>query len=698
MLKNTLKPSGISFLVLAGVLAVSCNKAMTTKDQQAVATTQEATPVAAESKLQSGILMANMDTTVAPGDDFAGFVNGLWMKKTEIPADKAAFGSWSLIVDKAQEDIKAIIEAAAAGTSAAGSEEQKIGDLYASYMNLQARDSIGIKPLRAEFQKIDAIRTQKDLVRHFAYMNKYGGRVPFNVAVETDLKNPKQYMLMTWQGGLGLPEREYYFLNDAKSKDIRNKYVAHIEKMFTLAGVAKGKEKASQIMALETRMASKHMKKEDTRNIVALYNKYAVKDAAALMPAVDLNGFLQEAGIKQDSIVVTQVAYMKAVNDIVKTTPLSTWKTYLQWSALNSGAAYLTSALENQNFEFYGKTLYGVQQQRPQWRRAVDVVNGSLGEMVGKVYVQKHFPPQAKERMQVLVGNLIKAYESSIKELDWMSEATKQQALDKLSKFTPKIGYPDQWRDYSALQVAKHDLYGNMQRATAFEYQRNVNKLGKPVDRSEWGMTPQTVNAYYNPPLNEIVFPAAILQPPFFDMNAEDAVNYGGIGAVIGHEIGHGFDDQGSTFDGNGVMRNWWTDQDQQEFKKRTNALVAQYNEFKVFPDLNVNGAFTLGENIGDLGGLSIALKAYKNSLNGKPAPVLDGYTGEQRVFISWAQVWLNKAREEALRNQVSTDPHSPDMFRVNGVVRNIPEFYTAFNVKPTDSLYLAPEKRVKIW
>ncbi|WP_223808777.1 M13 family metallopeptidase [Rufibacter hautae] len=671
---------------------------MTTKDQQAVATTQEATPVAAESKLQSGILMANMDTTVAPGDDFAGFVNGLWMKKTEIPADKAAFGSWSLIVDKAQEDIKAIIEAAAAGTSAAGSEEQKIGDLYASYMNLQARDSIGIKPLRAEFQKIDAIRTQKDLVRHFAYMNKYGGRVPFNVAVETDLKNPKQYMLMTWQGGLGLPEREYYFLNDAKSKDIRNKYVAHIEKMFTLAGVAKGKEKASQIMALETRMASKHMKKEDTRNIVALYNKYAVKDAAALMPAVDLNGFLQEAGIKQDSIVVTQVAYMKAVNDIVKTTPLSTWKTYLQWSALNSGAAYLTSALENQNFEFYGKTLYGVQQQRPQWRRAVDVVNGSLGEMVGKVYVQKHFPPQAKERMQVLVGNLIKAYESSIKELDWMSEATKQQALDKLSKFTPKIGYPDQWRDYSALQVAKHDLYGNMQRATAFEYQRNVNKLGKPVDRSEWGMTPQTVNAYYNPPLNEIVFPAAILQPPFFDMNAEDAVNYGGIGAVIGHEIGHGFDDQGSTFDGNGVMRNWWTDQDQQEFKKRTNALVAQYNEFKVFPDLNVNGAFTLGENIGDLGGLSIALKAYKNSLNGKPAPVLDGYTGEQRVFISWAQVWLNKAREEALRNQVSTDPHSPDMFRVNGVVRNIPEFYTAFNVKPTDSLYLAPEKRVKIW
>jgi putative endopeptidase len=318
--------------------------------------------------------------------------------------------------------------------------------------------------------------------------------------------------------------------------------------------------------------------------------------------------------------------------------------------------------------------------------------------MVGKVYVKKHFPPAAKERMLALVDNLLKAYESSIKELDWMSPETKKQALDKLAKFTPKIGYPDKWRDYSTLKIVKGDLYGNLVRATEFEYQRNINKLGKPVDRQEWGMTPQTINAYYNPPLNEIVFPAAILQPPFFDMEAEDAVNYGGIGAVIGHEIGHGFDDQGSTFDGNGVMRNWWTRKDQQEFKKRTQALVSQYSSFNVFNDLKVNGEFTLGENIGDLGGLSIALKAYKASLEGKPAPVMDGFTGEQRVFIGWAQAWLNKAREEALRTQVGTDPHSPAKFRVNGVVRNIPEFYTAFNVKPTDSLYLAPEKRVKIW
>jgi len=468
--------------------------------------------------------------------------------------------------------------------------------------------------------------------------------------------------------------------------------------MLRLAGLPDSKAKASQIMDLETQMAAKHMKKEDTRNIVALYNKYAVNNLNTLMPDFDWKTMLQTAGIKQDSIVVTQVAYTKALNNIIKNTPLDTWKTYLKWSVIHGSATILNSELDQENFNFYNKTLSGMQEQRPQWRRAVDIVNNNLGEMVGKVYVAKHFPPEAKERMLTLVQNLLKAYESSIKELDWMSEDTKKQALDKLSKFMPKIGYPDKWRDYSNLKVVRNDLYGNMLRATEFEYQRNMNKLGKPVDREEWGMTPQTVNAYYNPPLNEIVFPAAILQPPYFDMNAEDAVNYGGIGAIIGHEIGHGFDDQGSTFDGNGVMRNWWTDKDKEEFKKRTTALVSQYNQFAVFKDLKVNGAFTLGENIGDLGGLSIALKAYNASLNGKPAPTMDGYTGNQRVFIGWAQGWMHKAREEALRNQVNTDPHSPPKFRINGVVRNVPEFYTAFQVQPTDSLFLAPEKRVKIW
>lgn len=650
-------------------------------------------------ELKSGIILKNMDTTVNPGDNFTAYVNGTWMKNTKIPSDKASYGIGAMVNDKAQEDVKNIIEQAAKGNPAAGTDEQKIGDFYASYMNMKVRDSIGIQPLDAEFKKIDAITSTKDLANYFAYANKVGFKVPFNLSVMEDLKDPKKYMLYTWQGGLGLPDREYYFLKDTKSEDIRSKYVAHIEKMLTLAGIPDAKTKAVQIMQLETSLAAKQMKKEETRNIVALYNSYPIKNFATLTPNFDWPTFLAEAGVKNhDTLIITQVAYTKDLNAILKDTPIDSWKNYLKWGVVTSAASSLNTALDQENFNFYDKTLYGVKVQKPQWRRAVDVVNGNLGEIVGKLYVEKHFPPAAKERMLKLVANLLKAYEASIKELDWMSPETKKQALDKLSKFTPKIGYPDKWRDYSTLKVVKNDLFGNETRSTEFEYNRIFNKLGKPVDRSEWGMTPQTVNAYYNPTMNEIVFPAAILQPPFFDMSADDAVNYGGIGAVIGHEIGHGFDDQGSTFDGTGAMRNWWTAKDQSEFKKRTEALKAQYNAFKVFPDLNVNGDFTLGENIGDLGGLSIALKAYHASLNGKQAPVMDGFTGEQRVFLSWAQVWLKKSTEEALRNQVGTDPHSPANFRVNGVVRNVPEFYTAFKVKPSDSLYLAPEKRVKIW
>jgi putative endopeptidase len=650
-------------------------------------------------ELQSGIILKNMDTTVVPGNNFTDFVNGTWMKNTKIPSDKARYGVMDMINDQAQEDVKALIENAAKGAAKDGSDEQKIGDYYASYMDMKTRDAVGLTPLDAEFKKIDALSSNQDLASYFAYANKTGSKIPFNLGVIEDFKDPKKYMLYTWQGGLGLPDRDFYSLTDAKSKEIREKYVQHIENMLNLAKISDAKAKAAQIMALETLLASKQMKKEETRNMAGLYNKYAVKDLGTLLSGFDWNTLLNDAGIKnQDSVVVTQVAYTKDLSAILKNTPIDTWKNYLKWSVITGAASALNSELDKENFEFYGKVLKGIKEQKPQWRRAVDVVNGNLGEIVGKLYVEKHFSPEAKERMLKLVGNLLKAYETSIKELDWMSPETKKEALVKISKFTPKIGYPDKWRDYSSLKVAKNDLYGNNVRSAEFEYNRTINKLGKPVDRSEWGMTPQTVNAYYNPTMNEIVFPAAILQPPFFDMKAEDAVNYGGIGAVIGHEVGHGFDDQGSTFDGDGVMRNWWTKKDNEEFKKRTAALIAQYSGFKVFPDLNVNGDFTLGENIGDLGGLTIALKAYNASLNGKPAPVMDGFTGEQRVFIGWGQAWLSKSTDEALRNQVATDPHSPAQFRVNGIVRNIPEFYTAFNVKATDSLYLAPEKRVKIW
>lgn len=649
--------------------------------------------------LKSGVIKQNMDTLVKPGDNFDAYINGTWVKKNQIPADKSSYGASEILDDQAQQDVKEIIEEAAKGKFAEGTDEQKIGDFYDSYMDMKARDAKGLAPLANDVKKIDAIATYTDLAAYFGECSRTGQSAPFGIFITEDFKDPTKYMLGSWQGGIGLPEREYYSLQDTKSKEIRTKYVAHIAKMLTIGGIDKADEKASKIMDLETLIASKHMKKEDTRNTVALYNKYAVKDLGKLMPDFDWAAMLKVAGVaNQENLIVTQVEYMKALNGIIKSTPIDTWKTYLKWGLLHNSATSLNSELDKENFAFYGKVLNGVPEQRAMWRRGVSQVNGNLGEIVGKVYVKKHFSPEAKERMTELVKNLLKAYEQSIKNLDWMTPETKKEALAKVGKFMLKIGYPDKWRDYSSLKINKGDLYGNLERATAFEYNRNLNKLGKPVDRTEWGMTPQTVNAYYNPTLNEIVFPAAILQPPFFDMSVDDAVNYGSIGAVIGHEIGHGFDDQGSNFDGNGVMRNWWTPKDMEAFKQKTGALSAQYSGFSVFKDLKVNGDFTLGENIGDLGGLTIALKAYNMSLNGKKAPVMDGFTGEQRVFIGYGQSWLSKQREESLRSQVANDPHSPAKFRVNGVVRNIPEFYTAFNIKPTDSLYLAPEKRVKIW
>jgi len=652
-----------------------------------------------KTELHSGIILKNMDTTVSPGDDFMAYVNGTWIKNTVIPSDKSGYGAAYMLEDKAEEEVKAIIENAAKAGGKEGSEEQKIGDFYNAYLNVSLRDSLGLAPLQEDFKKIDAIASLKDLAAYFAYANTVSYMVPLEMAVIEDFKDPTKYMVLTWQGGLGLPEREYYSLKDARSADLRVKYLKHVETMLGLAGLPDAKGSAEKIMALESRLAASHMKKEDTRDIAGLYNKYAVKDLGKLGNDIDWNTVLSGTGIKNiDSIVIAQVAYTRDLNAILKSTPLDTWKTYLKWSAVNSNATYLNTALDVEHFNFFGKTLNGVKEQKPQWQRAVKLVNTNLGMMVGKLYVEKHFSPEAKKRMLVLVDNLLKAYEESIKTLDWMGIETKKEALDKVSKFTAKIGYPDKWRDYTALKVVKNDLSGNQRRATQFLYKRMIDKLGKPVDRTEWSMTPQTVNAYYNPLMNEIVFPAAYLQPPFFDMNAEDAVNYGGVGATIGHEIGHGFDDKGSAFDGNGVMRNWWAEKDLTEFKKRTATLVAQYNAFKVFPDLNVNGEFTQGENIGDLGGLTIALQAYKVSLKGKPAPVMDGFTGEQRVFIGYGQSWQEKSTEELLRRLVTTDPHAPPAFRVNGVVRNIPEFYTAFNVKPGDSLYLAPEKRVKIW
>jgi putative endopeptidase len=618
----------------------------------------------------SGLYVDNMNPDVRPGDDFNAYVNGTWMDGAEIAADRASNSVGLEVHERSQAHVKIIIEESASGDFAKGTDEQKVGDLYNSYLDMETRNKLGMTPLHGEFERIDALENYEQLAAYFAKANKIGVDLPFIVTQGVDYKDPNTYMMYTFQAGLGLPDREFYFTEGEKSEEIRVSYVGHIAKMFELANLPEGEAAADMIMALETRMAAEHMKKELTRDRVKAYNKIPLDELPELMPNFAWDAYLAEAGIGEiDGLVVRQLDHMRALDGIITDTDMVDWKTYLKWHVLNGNAHLLTEELDIQNFAFNSTTLNGIEERLPRWKRASNNVNSSLGEVVGKVYVSRHFPPEAKERMMELVGNLIKAYEVSIKELDWMGEETKKEALDKLFKFTPKIGYPDVWKDYSSLDIEPHDLVGNLHRATRFVYD-----------------------------LNEIVFPAAILQPPFFDMDADDAVNYGAIGAVIGHEIGHGFDDSGSTFDGDGVLRDWWTEEDKAEFKVRTSKLVDQYSAYQPFDDLNLNGEFTLGENIGDLGGLSIALLAYEMSLGGKEAPVMDGFTAQQRVFLGYGQAWRGITRDEAVRNQINTDPHSPRQYRVNGVVRNIPEFYEAFEIAEDDDLYLAPEERVKIW
>lgn len=644
----------------------------------------------------SGITFENMDDAVHPGDDFNQYVSGTWFKNTEIPADKSRYGAFNVLRDNAEDDVRKIIEEAAASGAPAGSSEQQVGDLYKSYMDMETRNARGIAPIEPRLATIDAITDLKSLTDYIAEAGKYGYGTPVPMFISNDAKEPTQYALQLWQGGLGLPDREYYFNDDEKSVGIRAKYVEHIAKMLELAGV---EGDANAIMDLETKIAEKHWLKEDNRDANKRYNKLSRADFNALLSNLDVDNLLAITGASDiESVIVNQPSYMEGLNELFGSVDIETWKTYFRWSLVNDVASRLGEDMDKQNFEFYSKTLSGVEEQRPLWRRAVSAVSGNLGEVVGEVYVSKHFKPDAKARMVELVGNLTKAYEASIKELDWMGEETKQKALVKLSKFTPKIGYPDKWKDYSMLEIKADDYAGNIERSALTVHNRELAKLGGPIDKTEWFMTPQTVNAYYNPTMNEIVFPAAILQPPFFNMPADDAVNYGGIGGVIGHEIGHGFDDSGSRYNGDGALENWWTDEDRKKFQQLTLKLVAQYDAYEPVAGTNVNGTFTLGENIGDLSGLSIAYKAYKMSLGGKEAPVIDGLTGDQRFFIGWAQAFQSKIRDEALVTQIQTDPHSPDQYRVNGIVYNIDAFYEAFGVDESHALYIKPEYRVKIW
>lgn len=692
----------ISSVCLA-VLA-ACNsgteeqKASQETAKQEVAEQTSTTATQAEQKLVSGIDKSHFDTSVRPQDDLFRHVNGKWLNEFEIPADKSNYGAFTMLAEQAREDVNAIIEEAANSNAEQGSDAQKVGDLYQSYMNEELLEELGTKPLQPELEKIAAIKDLSDLSEYIAYAQMIS-EAPFSTYVYIDAKEPDTYITQMSQNGLGLPSRDFYLKEDEKSEEIRQKYVEHMAKMFELVGVENGAEKANTVMEIEMQIAEKHWPKEKLRNPVARYNKMSFEELQNTIPNLDWNRWSKTAMLEGiDNVIVGQPDYFAAVNDMLKEISIDDWKTYYQWHLISDSARFLNKAIAEESFRFNQGVLSGVEEQEPRWKRAVNVINGTLGEVVGKIYVEKHFKPEAKERMKELVENLRTAYAQGIKELDWMGEETKKQALDKLAKFTPKIGYPDKWKDYSALEIKADDLFGNMKRATMVEVKRNREKLGQPIDRTEWFMTPQTVNAYYNPVMNEIVFPAAILQPPFFNMEADDAVNYGGIGAVIGHEMGHGFDDSGSQYDGDGKLRNWWTEADLEEFTKRTDKLVAQYSDFTVLDGVHVNGEFTQGENIGDLGGLTIAYKAYQISKNGEPAPVIDGMTGDQRVFYGWAQVWRRKYRDEELRKRIDTDPHSPSEFRANGTVMNMPEFHEAFDVKPGDKMYLKPEERVKIW
>jgi putative endopeptidase len=660
--------------------------------------------------LNSGIEIANLDTAVRPQDDLFRFVNGTWLKNTEIPADRSNYGAFTRLAEQAERDLRAIIDEAGGKTGhAPGSDQQKVADLYNSFMDEAKLEQIGARALDAELARIAAIKKKEEFAALAAHLTRIGVTTPIGFYINQDAKDPTQYIAYLLQSGLGLPDRDYYLLKDAKFKEMRQQYVAHVERMLALAGDKNAAGNARAIMKLETALAKKHWTRVDSRDDEKTYNKVTRADLAKVAPQFGWDSWLKDMGIGSEAVIVSQPSAFTGFSEQIAAQPLGAWRAYFRFHLLKDYAPFLSKAFVDENFGFYQKVLRGTPENRPRWKRGVAVVQGGiegdvagaskgLGEVLGRIYVDRHFPPQAKKRMEELVGNLLAAYKDSIGQLEWMSPETRTKALAKLAKFTPKIGYPDQWRDYDGFEVKAGDLVGNVMRGSDFDHAYQVAKLGKPIDRAEWHMTPQTVNAYYNPNLNEIVFPAAILQPPFFNLAADDAVNYGGIGAVIGHEIGHGFDDQGSKFDGDGRLLSWWTDADRKAFEERTKKLIAQYDGYEPLPGHRVQGALTIGENIGDLGGASIAYKAYKLALGGKPAPVLDGFTGDQRFFIGYAQIWARKYRDQALLERLKTDPHSPSEYRCNAIAPHVPDFYTAFDVKPNDRMYLAPEQRVKIW
>lgn len=690
-----------SSVAVVALLTAACSDSQQDSNTNA-ATTEAASEAAAKPELGTwGVDRTAAKASVNPGDDFFAAANGTWLDTFEIPADRAGYGAFNVLADRSRDRNKEIIDELVAGTHPQGSVEQKIADYYQSYMDVEAINARGIEPLRPALEQVNSISGMDDLVRAFGREGMDGSESPLSAAVGFNRGNPDEHILNISVGGIGLPDRDYYLQDSERFQAILAAYEAHIAEMLILAGIENVEEKAAAIVALETKIAEQQWPRAERRNRDKTYNPTSYADFKAQYDGFDWDTYLGAAGIESlEKLNVSHPEPVAGVIELIKSSSIEDWKAYLTYHLISNHAALLTEEIDNANFEFYGKTLRGQQVQQDRWKRGVARVGAlnALGEAIGQVYVERYFPADAKTQMQELVANLRTALGQRIDGLDWMGEETKKEAHAKLASFNPKIAYPDNWRDYSDVKIVEGDLFANAMNLRAFNYADQIDRLNRPTDRAEWRMTPQTVNAYYNPQFNEIVFPAAILQPPFFDPAADPAVNYGGIGAVIGHEMGHGFDDQGSKSDDKGIQRNWWTDEDRANFEEKTTALAEQYSQFEPVPGNFVDGRFTLGENIGDLGGLSMAYHAYKLSLNGKEAPVIDGLTGDQRFFLAWAQVWKRKTRDDALISLLKSDPHSPGRYRVNGVVRNMDAWYDAFDVQPGDDLYLPPEERVSIW
>lgn len=662
-----------------------------------------------ETKLPEGVglRMSNMDTTARPAEDFFRFANGGWLDRAQIPADRGSWGSFYELREQTQADVLEVLKSAADNTEyAEGSDQRKVADFFDVGMDSVLAERAGLRPVENFIQQIDAIAGKSDIQKYFTTQQLHGGGAFFIVQIYPDLTKSDVISIYLVGAGIGLPERDYYFDNSAKSRETRDKYVAHVSRMLELSGVDKAlaDRQANAIMKIETTLAEGTLTKEDKRDPDKIYNKRSVDQLSALLPSFNWNNYFSDMGLSGvDSVVVEDINFLAAVEKVINTTPAADLKAYFRWHLINLAAPYLNHEMVAADFDFYSGYLGGVEQMRPRWRRVLAKTDDALGEALGKLYVEKNFPPEAKEKAMEMVDNIKRAFGERIKSLAWMSDSTKEKALEKLASFKVKIGYPDEWRDYSALVVDHNpetaSYLQNVLNANRFNLERNLAKFGKPVDRSEWEMTPQTVNAYYNPLFNEIVFPAAILQPPFYDYRADEALNYGGMGAVIGHEISHGFDDQGSRFDANGNLRNWWSEQDLSQFRERGKALADQYSRYEPLDSVFVNGEFTLGENIGDLGGLSVAYDGLQLFLeeHGRPG-LIDGFTPEQRFFLSWATIWRIKYRDETLRTQVKTDPHAPGMYRAIGPLTNMDAFYEAFNVSEGDPMYRPASERVKIW